>query len=110
MSGENTLPNNSQAVKSAKPKSAFVLNWEMGERTEQVVTTEYKIEGAPGLALAVQPSGRGTYFVRYQIGTGSTRKPLRVRIGDRKLIDLKEATSEALTLMAGISKGDDPAL
>jgi integrase len=109
MSGDNTLPNNVLVVKAAKAKAALVLDKATGERVERRVTTEYKIDGVPGLALVVQPSGRGTYFVRYQIGSGATRKQLRVRIGDRKLIDLKDAKSEALSLMAGVSKGQDPA-
>jgi hypothetical protein len=70
-------------VKSAKAKPALVVGKATGKPTKKLVTTEYKIDGIPGLALVVQPSGRGTYFVRYQIGSGPTRKQLRVKIGDR---------------------------
>jgi hypothetical protein len=65
MMGDNTLPYNVQVVLAAKAKSALVRDKASGRRAEQLVTTEYKIEGVPGLALVVQPSGRGTYFARY---------------------------------------------
>jgi hypothetical protein len=61
MPGKNTLPNNAFVVKPAKPKSAFVLDKQTGERVERLVTTQYKIDGIPGLALVAQPSGRGIF-------------------------------------------------
>jgi integrase len=70
--------------------------------------TEWKIEGVPGLSLAVKPSGTATYYVRYQAGTGAARRQRREAIGRHGLIPLHEARKRALAIMSKVAEGCDP--
>ncbi|WP_298601292.1 site-specific integrase [uncultured Sphingorhabdus sp.] len=57
--------------------------------------TRYRIEGVPGLWLYVSPSGVRTWYARYQIGSGKTRRERWYRIGDATSTPLATATERA---------------
>ena len=42
---------------------------------------EWKIDGVPGMSLAVKPSGVAIYYVRFMAGQGARRKQLRQALG-----------------------------
>ena len=104
MTGTRTIKSNAQVVNAAKAQEGFARDG----KSSGLVTTEYKISGEKGLSLVVQPSGTGTYFVRYQIGSGANRKQQRIKIGDRDLVTLHDAKAKALELMSAVAKGADP--
>lgn len=57
--------------------------------------TRYRIEGVPGLWLSVCPSGKRTWYVRYQPGGRSDRVFRQYTIGDAKTVGLATATKAA---------------
>lgn len=71
-------------------------------------TKEYKIDGVPGLSLIVTKSGTASFYVRYQVMEGGTKRFRRDKIGRRDLIKLKDAKAKALGLMQQVAKGEDP--
>src|SRR5436309_2427007 len=71
------LPFNSQAVDAAAP-----LNGKQ---------TEYRIEGERGLVLVITPEGTGSYYFRFTVGQGRTRRFRSERIGRRDEISLHDA-------------------
>jgi Arm DNA-binding domain len=54
-------------------------------------TTEYSIEGARGLWLAVTPKGTATYVFRYDAPLGRVRSQLKKKIGRRDAVKLADA-------------------
>ncbi len=69
----------------------------------------YRIRGEKGLVLVVHPTGRKTWFVRYQVGRGKTRLQRWHEIGD--LADSKslaQACAEATHIMSRVADGEDP--
>lgn len=60
------------------------------------------MEGVPGLELDVQPSGRRTWRVRYQLGKGISRGERRYTIGDARAIGLGRATEKAHEIIATV--------
>jgi integrase len=93
---KNVVPFNDKAVaRIARQQSSKQVEW--------------KIEGVPGLSLAVKPSGTATYYVRYQSGTGTARRQRREAIGKHRLISLHEARKRALAIMSKVAEGCDPA-
>lgn len=71
-------------------------------------TKEYKIDGVAGLTLTVTAAGTGTFYCRYQIREGGTKKFRRHKIGRRDHIKLKDAKAEALKLIGNVAAGADP--
>lgn len=57
--------------------------------------TRYRIEGVPGLWLNVCPSGKRTWYVRYQPGGREGRVFRQYTIGDPKSVGLATATKKA---------------
>lgn len=57
--------------------------------------TRYRIEGVPGLWLSVCPSGKRTWYVRYQPGGRDDRVFRQYTIGDAKTVGLATATKAA---------------
>ena len=64
--------------------------------------TFYRVEGVPGLELDVQPSGKRTWRVRYQVGKGASRGERRYTIGDARAIGLGRATEKAYEVIATV--------
>jgi integrase len=64
--------------------------------------TVYRVEGVPGLELDVQPSGKRTWRVRYQVGKGASRSERRYTIGDARSIGLGPATEKAREVFATV--------
>ena len=91
-----TIPFNTLALEKAAPRDGK--------------PTEYKIEGVPGLTLRIEPTGVGTFYVRYTVGKGEARKFRREKIGRRdfKILPLAEVRKQALAIMANVAKGEDP--
>ena len=75
---------------------------------EDGATKEYKIDGVAGLTLTVTEAGTGTFYCRYQIREGGTKKFRRQKIGRRDRIKLKDARTEALKLIGNVAAGQDP--
>lgn len=71
--------------------------------------TEFRIEGAPGLVLVVQPSGTGTWSYQYRVTVGVTRKKRSVALGSRDTVTLAEARERAIDLRREVEAGGDPA-
>ena len=57
--------------------------------------TRYRIDGVPGLWLNVCPSGKRTWYVRYQPGGREGRVFRQYTIGDAKSVGLAVATKKA---------------
>lgn len=57
--------------------------------------TRYRIEGVPGLWLSVCPSGKRTWYVRYQPGSRDDRVFRQYTIGDARTVGLAAATKAA---------------
>jgi integrase len=72
--------------------------------------TEYKVDGVQGLTLRVEPTGVGTFYVRYTVGKGADRKFRRDKIGRRdfKVLPLAEVRKQAQEIMANVATGKDP--
>ena len=71
-------------------------------------TTEFKIDGVDGLSLIVQPSGVGTYYVRYQVHVGGKRMFRREKIGRRDRLSWMDARAKAKDILNKVEKGSDP--
>lgn len=57
--------------------------------------TRYRIEGVPGLWLSICPSGKRTWYVRYQPGGRENRVFRQYTIGDATSVGLAAATKAA---------------
>ena len=88
------LAKNVRAVQGIKPGSRQV---------------NYRIKGERGLALAVHPSGRKVWFVRYQVGHGKIRQQRWHEIGELcEANSLAKACLDARRIMARVADGEDP--
>ena len=90
------LPFNTLALEKAAPRNGK--------------PTEYKVKDVQGLTLRVEASGVGTFYVRYTVGKGAERKFRREKLGRRdfKVLPLAEIRKQALAIMSGVAKGEDP--
>ena len=70
--------------------------------------TRYRIEGVPGLWLYFRPNGVRTWYARYDVKSGQSRKQSWFRIGDGTSIGLSQAISLAKEVGAQVvaGKGD----
>jgi integrase len=69
----------------------------------------YRIEGVAGLWLDVSPSGKRTWYARYQRQIGKSRAFRWFRIGDASAIGLGQATDRAREIIADVLiRGSDP--
>ena len=64
-------------------------------------TTEYSIEGARGLWLAVTPKGTATYVFRYDDPFGRVRSQLKKKIGARCGETCRRTTGHSLSVGYG---------
>ena len=90
------LPFNTLALEKAAPRNGK--------------PTEYKVKDVQGLTLRIEASGVGTFYVRYTVGKGAERKFRREKLGRRdfKVLPLAEIRKQALAIMSGVAKGEDP--
>ncbi len=71
--------------------------------------TRYRIDGVPGLWLNVCPSGKRTWYVRYQPGGRDGRVFRQYTIGDAKTVGLQKASKAAHNIMNAVKVEDrDP--
>jgi len=90
-----TLKANHRQILAAKPID--------GKRTR------YRIEGVDGLWLHVGPSGRRTWYVRYQPGGRNGRVFRQYTIGDPKSVSLAKAVKAAHNIVNAVKVDDrDP--
>jgi integrase len=69
----------------------------------------YRIEGVAGLWLDVTPSGKRTWYTRYQRQIGKSRTFRWYRIGDATTVGLAQATDRARQIIAEVLiDGRDP--
>lgn len=71
--------------------------------------TRYRIAGVDGLWLHVGPSGRRTWYVRYQPGGRKSRVFRQYTIGDAATVGLQSATKAAHKILSAVKVEDrDP--
>jgi len=59
----------------------------------------------PGFGLRVLPSGRKGFVVQYRAG----RRPRRISLGPSTVLTCEQARTRAITIVAAVRNGDDPA-
>lgn len=89
------LPCNALAVRAARAVSAR--------------ETEWRVKGAPGLVLRVQPSGAANFYVYYNARVGRLWKLRKLRLGSREVVGLAAAKRRAHELLEKVAQGSDPA-
>lgn len=62
-------------------------------------------DDVPGFGLRVLPSGRKSYVVQYRAG----RRPRRMSLGPSSVLTCEQARSRAITILAAVRNGEDPA-
>jgi integrase len=67
----------------------------LGARAIGGKQTRYRIEGVRGLWLYVSPTGKKTWYARYQMGSGKRRQERWFWIGDASSLGLAKATLKA---------------
>jgi integrase len=87
------IAKNVQAIRGLKPSSKRYNKRVRGER---------------GLLVAVHPTGRKVYFVRFQVGRGSGRQEKSREIGNFDEIPLAQACTMAAGVRAAVARGEDP--
>jgi hypothetical protein len=80
---------------TAKPLARNVRTIERALATSVARPVRYKIAGEKGLRLAVYPSGKASWLVRFQVGKGAGRREFTREIGDATLISLAAASRAA---------------
>ena len=94
MTIDTMLARNVLAVSNVKPGARRVV---------------YRVKGEPGLALVVHPSGRKTWFARYQLGTGAARRQTYHEIGNADVVALADACRRNDEIRSELHDGADPA-
>ena len=79
-----------RAVEAAAPREKEYYIWD---------------EDIPGLGLRVLPSGRRQYIIQYRAG----RRSRRISLGSSTILTAEQARSRALTILANVRSGKDPA-
>jgi integrase len=62
-------------------------------------------EGIPGFGLRVMPSGRKSFVVQFRAG----RRARRMSLGPSTVLTCDQARTRAITIIAAVKNGDDPA-
>jgi integrase len=62
-------------------------------------------EDLPGFGLRIRPTGRKRYIVQYRAG----RRSRRICLGPSTVLTCEQARSRAITIIASVKNGDDPA-
>lgn len=98
------LPANARAVKAARARDGR--------------PTEYRVKGARGLVLRVRPpppgsadssaSGAASFYCYYHTGKGPKRRLVKVRLGNRDVTRLADASEAAEQIMRRVEAGSDP--
>jgi integrase len=73
----------------------------------EVKASEYFLwdDEVPGFGLRVLPSGRRGFVVQYRAG----RRPRRISLGPSTVLTCEQARTRAITIVAAVRNGDDPA-
>lgn len=73
----------------------------------EVKASEYFLwdDEVPGFGLRVLPSGRKSFIVQYRAG----RRPRRISLGPSTVLTCEQARTRAITIIAAVRNGDDPA-
>jgi integrase len=73
----------------------------------EVRASEYFLwdDEVPGFGLRVLPSGRKGFVVQYRAG----RRPRRISLGPSSVLTCEQARTRAITIIAAVRNGDDPA-
>lgn len=73
----------------------------------EVKASEYFLwdDEVPGFGLRVLPSGRKGFVVQYRAG----RRPRRISLGPSTVLTCEQARTRAITIVAAVRNGDDPA-
>src|SRR5262245_21425836 len=70
---------------------------------------EWRVDGVPGLSLAIKPSGVFIFYVRFMAGKGARRKQVRQAIGHANgptPTKLSEAKAKAIKIATDGPQGD----
>jgi integrase len=75
--------------------------------TAEIKASEYFLwdDEVPGFGLRVLPSGRKGFVVQYRAG----RRPRRISLGPSTVLTCEQARTRAITIIAAVRNGDDPA-
>ena len=97
-------------VRASHHHRAGPLMPKMTKRTVDAIepqATEFFIwdESIPGFGLRVMPSGRKSFVVQYRAG----RRPRRMSLGPSTVLTCDQARTRAITILAAVKNGDDPA-
>lgn len=73
----------------------------------EIKASEYFLwdDEVPGFGLRVLPSGRKGFVVQYRAG----RRPRRISLGPSTVLTCEQARTRAITIVAAVRNGDDPA-
>jgi len=73
----------------------------------EIKASEYFLwdDEVPGFGLRVLPSGRKGFVVQYRAG----RRPRRISLGPSTVLTCEQARTRAITIIAAVRNGDDPA-
>jgi len=73
----------------------------------EVKASEYFLwdNEVPGFGLRILPSGRKGFVVQYRAG----RRPRRMSLGPSTVLTCEQARTRAITIIAAVRNGDDPA-
>jgi hypothetical protein len=62
-------------------------------------------EDLPGFGLRIRPTGRKRYIIQYR----AVRRSRRISLGPSSVLTCEQARSRAITIIASVKNGDDPA-
>jgi integrase len=79
-----------RVVEAAEPRDVDYFIWD---------------DDLPGFGIRIFPSGRKRYIVQYRAG----RRPRRINIAPTSALPCEQARTRAMTIIAAVKAGDDPA-